>query len=581
MKRLVKYLKPYKWGILLVFVLVALRAVLDLLLPFILGLLVSQGIGLSAEAVNPNVPRIFELAIFMLIVTVFSIGITVLSGFMESKISAGFAKDLRKAVYKKIEQFSLREMDHFTTSSLITRSTNDIQQLQNYVNILLRMIILQPVLAVGAIFFSIAQQPTLSLLLVVSVLSLLVMLAIVFAVTLPRFQLMQKLVDKLNLVTRENLSGLRVVRAYNTQEFQAARIDQASKETMRLNIFVNRFMSVLWPVMGLIMGLTSLMIVYLGSRFFIGVDGFEPGSMIALMQYAMRAIMAFMFLTMIFVMIPRALISARRIAEILNTKIEITDPKNPVDLPENVKGEVVFQDVCFQYPDANVPVIDEISFVAEAGKTTALIGSTGSGKSTLINLLPRFYERNCGSITIDGIDIKAFKLEDLYRLIGYVPQKGTLFSGTVKENILFGNKDFDEDMMVKAAEIAQADEFIKQFDKQYDYFVSQGSTNVSGGQRQRLSIARAIAKQAPILIFDDSFSALDYETDRKLRSLLDKHVKATKIVVAQRINTIRNADQIIVLDQGKIVGKGKHQELMETCAVYQEIAYSQLDKEEL
>ncbi|MBE0701232.1 MAG: ABC transporter ATP-binding protein [Acholeplasmataceae bacterium] len=582
MSNIFKYLKPYKWGILVVFFLVALRAGLDLLLPMILGFLVNDGIGLSASAVNPNVSKIWEFAFMMLGISVISIIVTIISGFMESKISAGFAVDLRKAVYKKIEQFSLTEMDHFTTSSLITRTTNDIQQLQSYVNTLLRMIILQPFLAVGAIFFSVAQQPTLSMLLIVSVVSLVTMLIIIFAITLPKFQLMQKLVDKLNLVTRENLSGLRVVRAYNTQEVQAGRIDDASKETMKLNIFVNRIMSIMWPIMGLIMGLTSLGIVYLGSAYFIGiVDGFEPGQMIALMQYAMRAIMSFMFLTMIFIMIPRATISARRVAEVLNMEISIMDPKSPVELPEKLNGEIVFDHVYFQYPDAQAPVLSDISFVAKPNKTTAFIGSTGSGKSTLINLIPRFYENTSGDIKIDGIDIKDLRQEDLHKLLGYVPQQGILFSGSIKENILFGKEPDDEGLMVEASRIAQAVEFISSYDDAYEYMIAQGGRNVSGGQRQRLSIARAIAKKPLIYIFDDSFSALDYRTDNNLRNMLDEKVIATKLIVAQRINTIRHADQIIVLDQGTIVGKGTHEELIKSCGVYQEIAYSQLSKEEL
>ena len=580
MLKTLKYLKPYRFGVAIVFTLVALRAFLDLLLPNLLGQIVSEGLGLGEVVTDPNLERIFYYAGLMLGATVISIIVTIIGGYLESKISAGFAKNLREAVYQKIEKFSLREMDHFTTSSLITRTTNDIQQLQGIVHMMLRMIILAPLLAVGAITFSIIQQPTLSMILVASITALIIMLTIVFSITMPKFQLVQKLVDKLNLRTRENLTGLRVVRAYNTQEYQASRIDEASRESMRLNIFVNRVSSVMWPFMGLIMGLTSLTIVYVGSRYFVGLNGFTPGSLMALMQYAMRAVMAFMFMSFIFVNIPRAAISAKRIMDVLDMDIEIKDPVNPVKLPETIKGEVEFKDVCFQYPDAQEPVLSHINFKVKSGSTTAFIGSTGSGKSTLINLIPRFYERTCGTITIDGIDIKDMTQEDLHGLIGYVPQKGILFGGSIRDNILFA-EHADPNHLDEAAKIAQAHDFIIEMEDQYDHQISQGGTNVSGGQRQRLSIARAIAKKPPIYIFDDSFSALDYKTDHKLRQMLNEHVTATKLIVAQRINTIRHADQIIVLDSGTIVGIGTHDELMKTSKVYQEIASSQLSKEEL
>jgi ATP-binding cassette, subfamily B, multidrug efflux pump len=580
MKHIVKYLKPYAWGIAFVFGLVGLRALLDLLLPTILGRLVSEGIGISGTQLSPDASRIYDLAFLMFGITVLSIVVTILGGYSESRISASFARDLREAVYQKISRFSLAEMDHFTTSSLITRSTNDIQQLQTYVNMLMRMIILQPVLAVGAIAFSVSQQPTLSMVLIASVTALVFMLGIIFTIVMPKFSLIQKLVDRLNLVTRENLSGLRVVRAFNTEKQQAKRIDQASLEAMKLNVFVNRITGIMWPVMSLIMGGTSLAIVYLGARYFVGVDGFEPGQLMALMQYAMRAIMSFMFMSMLFILIPRAAISTRRVSEVLAMDITINDPETPQALPENLSGEVVFDKVSFQYPNAPEPVLCDISFVAKPGMTTALIGSTGSGKSTLINLLPRFYERTSGSITIDGVDIKDMNLSDLFNLLGYVPQKGVLFSGTIKDNVLFGMEESEEDLD-KALTISQSKAFVDAYDDKADHDISQGGTNVSGGQRQRLSIARAIAKNPLVYIFDDSFSALDYATDRKLRTMLDQNVSATKLIVAQRISTIRHADQIIVLDNGRIVGKGRHQELMESCEVYREIAYSQLDKEEL
>jgi ATP-binding cassette subfamily B protein len=531
--------------------------------------------------VDPDIRKIWEYAILMLAATLISIVVTIISGYRESKISAGFAKDLRKAVYKKIESFSLKEMDHFTTSSLITRSTNDITQLQGTVNMMLRMIILSPFLAVGAIFFSIQENPSLSMVLIASISALLVMIVIIFAISLPKFDLIQKLVDRLNLVIRENLSGLRVIRAYNNQKYQEKKIEDASRDSMKLNIFVNRVTSLMWPVMGLIMGLTSLAIIYFGSTLFIGrVEGFNPGSMMALMQYAMRAIMAFMFMTMIFIMIPRASISARRIMAVLEMKVDIKDPNEPDIIKDFVLGEIEFKDVSFKYPGASSPVLENISFVAKKGQTTAFIGSTGSGKSTLINLIPRFYEVSQGAVLIDGIDIRNLRIKDLHKHIGYVPQQGILFGGTIQENILFGEDNNDIDVMDHAALIAQAKDFIEEKEEKYQYQIAQGGKNVSGGQRQRLSIARAIAKKPSIFIFDDSFSALDYATDKKLRRSLES-IQSTKLIVAQRINTIRNADQIVVLDQGNVVGIGTHKELLKTCVVYQEIASSQLAKEEL
>lgn len=580
MLKTLKYLKPYRLGVAVVFTLVALRAILDLLLPNFLGQIVSEGLGLGQVVSEPNLSKIFYYAGLMLAATLISIGVTIFGGYLESKISAGFARNLRRAVYEKIESFSLREMDHFTTSSLITRTTNDIQQLQGIVHMLLRMIILAPMLAIGAITFSIMQQPTLSMVLIASITALITMLVIVFSIVMPKFQLVQLLVDKLNLVTRENLSGLRVVRAYNTQAYQAKRIDEASLESMKLNIFVNRVSSIMWPFMGLIQGVTSLTIVYVGSRYFVGVNGFNPASLMSLMQYAMRAVMAFMFMSFIFVSIPRATISARRIMEVLDMEVMIKDPVEPIVKPKVVKGDIEFKDVYFKYPDAVEPVLSKISFKVKAGTTTAFIGSTGSGKSTLINLIPRFYEITQGDILIDGINIKNFTQKDLHSLIGFVPQKGILFSGTIKDNILF-SENATEEILDEAARIAQASEFIQEMEQGYDYEIAQGGTNVSGGQRQRLAIARAIAKKPPIFIFDDSFSALDYKTDQRLRNMLNEHIDATKLIVAQRINTIRYADQIVVLDQGKISGIGTHDELMKSSKVYQEIASSQLSKEEL
>ena len=581
MKTILSYLKPYRFSIIFIFILVGTRAVLTLLLPLILGLLINEGIGLAAGA-SPDTSKIFLYSGYMLAASLLSIIITVGSGYMETTISSKFAKTLRRDYYLKVQQFSLTEVDDFSIASLITRSTNDIRQLQMNVNTMLRLIILQPVFAAGAIIFSIVQQPTLSMVLIASISALIFMIAIVFSIVLPRFEKVQLLVDKLNQVIRENLSGLRVVRAFNTQKVQENKIKKAAKDSMDLNIFVNRVLTIMFPVMSIILGVTSVVIIYLGNEYFLGVvDGFDPGGLIALQQYSMQAILAFMFLSFTFIMIPRALISARRVAEVLNRNIEIKDSNTIIELPETFQGEITFHDVSFQYQDAPQPILKNISFTAKANQTTAFIGSTGSGKSTLIHLIPRFYDVTEGSITIDGIDIREMKQHDLHQLIGYVPQQGILFSGSIKENILFGQDTDDVVNMNQAATIAQAKPFIESFEGQYDYMIAQGGKNVSGGQRQRLSIARAIAKQPRIYIFDDSFSALDYQTDQALRQALSREIKTTKLIVAQRINSIKDADQIVVLEQGTIVGIGTHESLLKDNQVYQEIASSQLSKEEL
>ncbi len=581
MKTILRYLKPYRLGIIIIFILVGTRAVLTLLLPLILGLLINEGIGLAVGA-SPDTQKILLYSGYMLLASLLSIIITVGSGYMETTISSKFAKTLRRDYYKKVQQFSLSEVDDFSIASLITRSTNDIRQLQMNVNTMLRLIILQPVFATGAIVFSVIQQPTLSMVLIASISALIFMIAIVFSIVLPRFEKVQLLVDKLNQVIRENLSGLRVVRAFNTQKVQENKIKKAAKDSMDLNIFVNRVLTVMFPVMSVIMGVTSVVIIYLGNEYFLGViPGFDPGSLIALQQYSMQAILAFMFLSFTFIMIPRALISARRVAEVLNRNIDIQDPMEPAPLPNTFKGEIEFKNVSFQYADAPQPILKNISFKAKANQTTAFIGSTGSGKSTLIHLIPRFYDVSEGQILIDGIDIKSMNQHNLHTLIGYVPQQGILFSGSIEKNIMFGQEEKDVESMKKAAEIAQADTFIESFEGKYAYSIAQGGKNVSGGQRQRLSIARAIAKQPRIYIFDDSFSALDYQTDQALRKALNQEIKSTKLIVAQRINSIKDADQIIVLEQGEIVGIGTHESLLKENQVYQEIASSQLSKEEL
>ncbi len=587
MKRAFKYLKPYWHLILLIFLFVALRALAELSLPLFMGQIVGEGLGLHqhSQSITLNKEVIFKATSYMVLISIGSIGITILSGYLESKVAASFASDLRKAVYQKIQNYSMNEISYFQTSSLITRTTNDIQQLQNLVNMLLRMIILQPVMAVGAIIMSIMTQPSLSLILVVSVISVLVLVTIIFILILPKFQIVQKLVDRLNLTTRENLTGLRVIRAYNTEKIQQEKIKKAAKDTKDLSLYVNRINNLMWPVMHVIMGLTSLAIIFYGKDLVFASGDFTPEKLMVMQQYSMRTVMSFMFITMIFIMIPRAQISANRIMDVLEMEIVIKETSNPVSLPNDLKGEVVFNNVTFKYRDADEPVLTNISFTAKPNETTAFIGSTGSGKSTLINLIPRFFDVSEGEILVDGINIKNMKLEDLHSLIGYVPQKGILFSGTIKSNVLFAKnvRNLDEAEQTKRLEkaimISQATNLVKE--KGYDGEIAQGGVNVSGGQRQRLSIARAISKEPLIYIFDDSFSALDYRTDKNLRKAMDEFVYGTKLIVAQRINTIRYAEQIIVLDKGEVVGKGTHEELMKTSKVYQEIAYSQLSKEEL
>lgn len=594
MIKILKYLKKYKWSVVLVIFFITVRGILELLLPNYMAKLLGEAMKDKTETSINGIGDFFKLfnssewqpifitAGVMLAIIVFIIILTILSRYFESKVASGFAMELRREVYKKVESFSLDERDSFTVASLITRTTNDIQQLQGYVNFILGFLFLQPIMAVGAIVMAIRINASLSIVLTISLVSLLIILITIFVIILPYFAKMQKLIDKMNLVTRENLTGLRVVRAHNTQEYQEDKIDKVNLESKKLNIFVGRTAGLLWPTLGLVLGLTSLSIMFFGANHinFQARTGLTPEDLLLLQQYSSRAIMSLMFITMIFIMIPRANVSANRIMEVLELEPRIKEDSNPVEFDnENSKGEVVFNDVTFKYLDADEAVIKNISFKAEAGKTTAFIGSTGSGKSTLINLIPRFYDATEGEILIDNVPINKLSFDSLYRLIGYVPQQGILFSGTIRDNIAFG-RNSNIETVEKSAEIAQGSEFIESFNDKYDSNISQGGTNVSGGQRQRLSIARAINKNPKIFIFDDSFSALDYNTDKKLRQAL-KDVEATKLIVAQRINTIIDADQIIVLNNGLIEGIGTHKELMKTSKVYQEIAYSQLSKEEL
>ena len=506
---------------------------------------------------------------------------TIVSVFFATRIATGLCQQLRDQVFARVEDYAVADFNRFSTASLITRSTNDIQQIQSTAIMLLRIALMAPIMAVAGLQKALANAPSLSWVIALAVAVLLVVIIGLFIAAMPRFQRLQSMVDKLNLVARENLTGLRVVRAFHTEAVEEAKFDAVNHELTKLNLVVNRLMLVMEPVMMLVMNLASVAVVWYGALA-IGDGRLAIGNMMAFLQYALQVIMSFLMISMVFIMAPRAAVSVRRVAEVLDTKPSITDPADPQPLMPGGMGRIEFRDVTFAYPGADEPVLSGISFVAKPGQTTAFIGSTGSGKSTLVNLIPRFYDVSAGQILLDGVDIRKLRLTDLASQIGYVPQKGVLFRGSIASNIAYGAPEADEAAIAHAAEVAQASDFIGQLDDGMASEVAQGGTNVSGGQRQRLAIARALAAQPQVYIFDDSFSALDARTDAALRQRLTQEVAGkTVLIVAQRINTIAQADNIIVLDEGKIVGQGRHHELMQTCAVYQEIAASQLSEREL
>lgn len=506
---------------------------------------------------------------------------SILVGLLASRAGAASGRDLRGRVFRKVVGFSSNEFDHFSTASLITRSTNDIQQIQMLIVMLLRMVLYAPIMAVGGIYQVFRTNVSMSWIIALAVILIGLVILLLFTIAMPKFKVMQKLVDRLNLVTREILTGLSVIRAFSTEKHEEERFEAANQDLTRTNLFVNRAMTFMMPVMMVIMNGVSVLIIWTGAH---GVnDGqMQVGDMMAFIQYTMQIIMSFLMLCMISIMLPRAAVAAERVDEILTSETLIHDPKEPKQLSKETKGVLCFEQVSFRYPGADEDVLHGISFTAKPGETTAIIGSTGSGKSTLVNLIPRFYDVTEGSITLDGTDIRDIRQHDLRERLGYVPQKGVLFSGTIASNIMFGNPDGSDGEMQEAAEIAQATEFIDTKPKKYASSISQGGANVSGGQKQRLSIARAIAKHPNLFIFDDSFSALDYKTDVALRrALKEKTENSTVLIVAQRISTILHAEQIIVLDDGKVSGIGTHQELLRNCEVYRQIAESQLSEQEL
>lgn len=575
MRQILKYFKPYLLPFLVLVVFVGGQSYVNLTLPDFTARIVNEGVGAQ------NLSIIYSVGVEMLLLTLFGGVCTVIAGFLAAKISSGYARRLRAATFSKVENFSLDEFNIFSSSSLITRATNDIQQLQNILAMLMRMTLMAPIMGIGAIVKAEQLAPSMSWIMFVAIGSLIVMLAFLFIVAVPKFTAIQKLVDRLGLEIREMLVGVRVIRAYGKDAAIQEKFSQTNAESARLNIFVGRMMSIVSPVMTLLMGLTGIAIVWVGA-YFIESGQLNIGSIVALMQYVSQAIFSFFMLSVIFIMVPRAAVSARRIDEILEVEPKIKDPEKPKHLSDSVKGIIEFHDVSFSYTGSEQPVLSAISFIAEPGKTTAIIGSTGAGKSTILSLILRLYDASAGSITLDGVDIRHLPQQELHRVIGYVPQKASLFSGDIASNIAYGSPEVSEADIKKAAEIAQAAEFIERLPKKKKNPISQGGKNVSGGQKQRLSIARAIVKKSPVILFDDSFSALDYRTDAALRRALDRELKSsTIIIVAQRISTIMNADNIIVLDQGHIVGQGKHRDLLEICPVYREIAASQLSVDEL
>lgn len=575
MLHLIKYLRSYAGFLLCSVALLFVQARCELALPDYMAKIVNEGI------ISGNSDFILQTGGMMMLVTLLGTACSIAVGYFASVTAAGVSYDLRESVFQKVGGFSNAEFDKFSTASLITRTTNDITRIQNLLAMFIRMAFYAPILGVGGVINALDKSTQMSWVIAVAVIVLIGLIMVMVSVALPRVRKVQTLVDRVNLVSRENLDGVMVIRAFNTQKFELGRFDEANKTLTDNNLFVNRAMSTMMPLMMLIMNVTTVAIVWIGSK---QVSAFNLGigDMMAFMQYAMQIIMSFLMLSMMFIMIPNAAVSATRINEVLETKESILDPDEPLHYGEDFDGSVEFRDVSFRYPGAADDVLRHISFTAKPGETTAIIGATGSGKSALVSLVMRFYDVTGGGIFIDGKDIRAVNRADLRKKIGYVPQKSLLFSGTIEYNLRYADQNAPQEQLLKSAEIAQAADFINEKEEGFATGIAQGGTNVSGGQRQRLSIARALVKNAPIYIFDDSFSALDLKTDGKLRAALKRETgRSTILLVAQRVSTIMHADQILVLDNGQLAGVGTHKELLENCDVYYQIARSQLSEEEL
>ena len=574
MKETLRYYKPYVPMILMVILALFGQAMCELALPKYMADIINYGI------IPGDMSYIYKMGGIMLLLALATSACAAIGDYFASRTAASSSRDIRRALFKNVTAFSATELEQFSTASLITRSTNDVQAVQQTTVMMLRMAIFAPIMGIGSVVRSLQTSMDLAWTIVLSLICVLMIMLLVFILVMPKFKILQKMLDRLNLVISERLSGLLVVRAFTAEEHEEERFDNANKDLRNLNIFVNRLMAFMMPAMTLVMSLSGVLIVWAGSKL-VDMGSLMVGDMLAFMQYAMHVVMSFLFVTMIFVMLPRAAVSAGRIGEVLKTEPSITDAEDCIEL-DNPMGLIEFRNVSFAYPGAEEKSLSNISFVANPGETTAIIGGTGSGKSSLVSLIPRFHDVTEGQILIDGTDIRMISQESLRDAIGFVPQKGLLFSGTIASNLRYGKEDATDEEMREAAEIAQAIDFINDKPDGFDEEVAQGGTTVSGGQKQRLSIARALIKKAPINIFDDSFSALDFKTDAKLRGALKEKMKgSTLLIVAQRINTIMDADKIIVLDDGFIAGIGTHQELLESCQVYQEIASSQLSEEEL
>jgi ATP-binding cassette, subfamily B, multidrug efflux pump len=575
MLKIIRMLKPYRIPIAAIVVLVFTQCMCDLYLPNLMSDIVNNGI------TNGDVPYILQMGTLMLLVALLGAACTIVSSYLSSHTAMGFGESLRERIFGKVSTFSLNEFDKFGTPSLVTRSTNDVTQVQNVIVMIFRMLLAAPITAVGGMILALQKDAGLAWIIFVAMPVLGTVIGIVAGKGFPLFKAIQAKIDHMNLVVRENLTGIRVIRAFDRGDYEKDRFTEANRDLMATSVKVNRIFAVLMPLMTLIMNVITISILWFGARRIErGVSNI--GDMMAFLQYAMQILISFLMASMLFIMLPRAQASADRINEVLETDPDIADPARPAKPTQTTRGNVEFRNVSFYYHGAEQPALRDISFTARPGETTAIIGSTGSGKSTLVSLIPRFYDADSGSILIDGIDVREMGQLDLRARIGFVPQKAVLFSGTVAENIRYGKDDASDEEIAQAAKTAQALDFVSSMERGFDSPIAQGGTNVSGGQKQRISIARALVRRPEIYVFDDSFSALDYKTDSLLRAALRRDTSdATVIIVGQRVATIRDADRIIVLDEGKIVGMGTHAELYESCEVYREIVASQLSKEEI